>query len=247
MLNIIRGGLENDSTDKVQGGSSGSGSTAREIVIANERAEELKGLFFTMMTDLWLQKYRLRIINIGMNYSSPKIEAIVGEDGVKQTEEVFKTFRLPSVELSNGKMGTKQVEVVGDQAKLARPYELDVKETMMEMQGQPTEITQITNVYLDDYEYLVKVETEGLYQKSKALKMAMMEDKMKGYTTFFPMIFQSNQNEFFKSYAEGYGDDPEKYLKNAQQPQGLEQMMGEQQGQPQMVPETSPMGALPQV
>ncbi|MFH2030825.1 MAG: hypothetical protein ABIJ40_09470 [Bacteroidota bacterium] len=249
MLNIIKSGMDNDSTDKVQGGSSGSGSTAREIVIANERAEELKGLFFIMMTDLWLQKNRLRVINVTMNYNTPMIEAIVGEDGAKQTEDIFKTFRLPDVELSNGKVGTKQIEVVEDQNKLSRPYELDVRETVMGMQGQPTEILQITRTFLDDYEYLVKIEADSLYQKSKALKMAMMEDKMKGYVTYFPQIFMANQNEFFKSYAEGYGDDPEKYLQNQQaQAPGPEQMMGQPQGQPgqsAMAPDTAGMGALP--
>jgi len=249
MLNIIRGGLENDSTDKVQGGTSGSGSTAREIVIANERAEELKGLFFTMMTDLWLQKYRLRVINVSMNYSTPKIEAVVGEDGVKQTEDIFKIFRLPNVELANGKIGTKQVEVVGDQSQLDRPYNLDVRETQMEMQGQPTEISQITTTYLDDHDYLVKIESEGMYQKSKSLKMAMMEEKMKGYATYFPQIFMQNQNKFFKDYAETYGDDPDKYLEGSNQ-----QMMGQLQGVPQGVPqetmqapETAPMGSLPKL
>jgi hypothetical protein len=254
MLKMIKGGMDDDSTDKVQGGASGSGSTAREIVIANERAEELKGLFFTMMTDLWLQKYRLRIINVSMNYSTPKIEAVVGEDGVKQTEDVFKTFRLPNVEIFEGKkMGTRQIEVIEDESKKSRSYELDVRETQMELQGKPTEITQITRTYLDDYDYIAKVETDGLYQKSKALKMAMMEEKMKGYATFFPQIFMANQNEFFKSYAEGYGDDPEKYLEGMQQQQGMAQMMGQSMqptGQPtqgQPVPETSPMGTLPNI
>jgi hypothetical protein len=247
MLNIIRGGMEDDSSDKTQGGAAGSGSTAREIVIANERAEQIKGLFFVMMTDLWLQKYRIRLINIAMNYSNAKIKTIIGEDGLEATEELFRVFRLPSVELSDGKIGTKQVEVVGGMDKLSRPYELDVRETQAEMEGAPMEITQVTDDYLDDYDYLVKVEPEGMYQKSKALKMAMVEEKMRGYATFFPEKFMQNRDEFFKMYAETYGDDPEKFS-GGQQQNPMEQLMG---GMPQGAPQgaqpgtESELGSLP--
>ena len=249
MLQFVKAGMDDDSTDKVQGGASGSGSTAREIVIANERAEELKGLFFILMTDLWVQKYRLRIINTLMNYSTPKIEAVVGEDGVKETEEVFKVFRVSNVELSDGRQGNKQIEVVNDDAALTGGYNLDVRETEAEIEGQQTEITQITRTYLDDYDYVVKVETEGLYQKSKALKMAMMNEKLQIYATLFPQIFMANQNEFFKMTAETYGDDPEKYLEGmqSQMPPGMPGQLppGQSQGQP--VPETAPMGQLPKI
>ena len=249
MLNIVKGGMEDDSTDKVQGGASGSGSTAREIVIANERAEQIKGLFFIMMTDLWLQKYRLRTINILMNYSDLHIKNVVGEDGQESVQELFRVFRLPSVELSDGKIGTKQIEVVGGKEKLARPYALDVRETQAELEGQPMEIMQVTSDYLDDYDYIIRIEPEGMYQKSKALKMAMMEDKMKGYASFFPQIFMAGQNEFFKMYAEAYGDDPQKYLGKGEQMGAMQQLMGQMQGQPQeqQAPETVPMGKLPSI
>jgi hypothetical protein len=241
MLNIIKGGMEDDTTDKTQGGASGSGSTAREIVIANERAEQIKGLFYIMMTDLWLQKYRIRLINISMNYSDSKIKLVIGEDGQEKTEEVFKIFRLPSAELSTGKIGTKQIEVVGGQEDLSRPYELDVRETQSEIEGAPTEIMQMTKDYLDDYDYMVRIEPDGLYQKSKALKMAMMEEKMRGYATYFPEKFMQNQEEFFKMFAESYGDDPDQFGGGQQQPQDpMAAMMGG--GAPQGMPVPAGVG-----
>ena len=252
MLKMIKAGMDSDSTDRVQSGASGSGSTAREIVIANERAEEIKGLFYIMMTDLWVQKYRLRIINVAMNYSTPKIDAVIDENGVKETEAVFKTFRLPSVELFSGKVGTEQVEVVEDDSKLERPYQIDVREAELELEKEPTSITQITRTYLDDYEYIVRVEPEGLYQKSKALKMALMEEKMNGYATYFPQIFMANQSKFFKNFAETYGDDPGPYLEGMEQQGGVEQLMAGigQEGAEQAsqgVPDTAGMGALPNI
>ena len=246
MLQIIKQGQEDDSTDKVQGGASGSGSTAREIVIANERAEELKGLFYIMMTDLWLQKYRLRGMNILMNYGVAKVEAFVGEDG-KEFEALFRSYRLPAVELSNGKIGTKQIDVVGGMKELSRPFDLTLREEQARQDGEELEILEITPDALDDYEYVFRIEPEGVYQKSKALKMAMVEEKMRGYASLFPQKFQENQNEFFKIYAEAYGDDPEQFDGGGGMQQDPMAMMGggaEPTGQAGPVPETAPMGEL---
>lgn len=212
MLNIIRGGLDEDSTDGVQSGSSGSGSTAREIVIANERAEELKGLFFIFMKDLWVQKYTLRSLNIAMNYSKAKVKAVAGEDGAQEFEKMFQTFNVPSVELSDGTMGGMMIEVVEDQGKMSKPGELDVREEVSRIEGKPVEIVQITSDFLDDYEYIVQIESENLYRKSKALKMAMNDEKIRGVATMFPSIFAQAQQKFFEDYIEGYGDNPEKYM-----------------------------------
>ena len=236
MLSITKQGMDRDSSDHVQGGASGSGSTAREIVIANERAEEIKGLFFKFMKDLWLQKYRLRTLNILMNYGLPLVTKQVGEEGAEVFAEQFKTFHAQNAELGNGAKGTMTFEVRKDQQSLSTPAELDVREEMSRLQGKQTEIVQITSDFLDDHEYEWRMETESLYQKSKALKMALVEDKMKGVVAYFPEIFMANKDKFFKTYMEGYGDDPQKYTEGVQmQPMGGLPM--EQGSQPaQMTP-----------
>ena len=225
MLNMVRAGLDRDSTDQVQGGTGGSGSTAREIVIANERAEELKGLFFTFLKDLWLQKTRLRVLNIQMNYNRAKVEAIVGEDGADTFEEMFKTFHVPRAKLSNGKIGNIMVEVVKDKSKLSRPGALDVREEMARLEGRPVEIVQITSDYLDDHEYDCQIETDSLFQKARSLKMALIAEKIQGVATFFPDIFMASKDKFFRLYMEGFGDDPNKYLESMPQMGAEDPMM----------------------
>lgn len=231
MLKIIKGGLQEDSTDSVQGGASGSGSTAREIVIANERAEELKGLFFTMLKDLWIQKYNLRALTILMNYSQPKVSQILGDE--KDFGEMFQTFHVPNAKLANGSVGNMVIEVKKDQSQLSSPWELDKRETTMAMQGMNTEIVQITSDFLDDFEYVFQIESDSMYQKSKALQMAMLTEKIQGVAAMFPEIFASNKEEFFRDYMSGHGDDPEKYLKNMQmnQQDPMAALMGGQSGQ----------------
>jgi len=255
MLKIIKAGMDQSTTDSVQNGTGGSGSTAREIVIANERAEEIKGLFFTFMKDLWIQKYRLRSLDVLMTYSTSMFIDEVGEDGEKIMHPILRTYSLANQQLSTGQMGTKQIEVVNGRENRSRPYALDVREAEMSLQGKPTEITQITNTYLDDHDYPVVVQSDSMYQKSKALKMAMNQEKINGVATLFPEIFMANKEEFFKSFIDGYGDSPDKYLENMQnmpQPQvpGMPGAPGEQ-GQeavnPMMAAAGQQMPALPQL
>lgn len=235
MLKIIQSGMDKNSTDAVQGGVGGSGSTAREIVIANERAEELKGLFFGMIKDLWLQKYRLRTMNVLMNYNRAKVRAIVGEEEGKQFEEMFNKYIIPKTKLSGGNMGSLQIEVVKDKTQLTPGFPLDVREEQSRLEGRPVEIIQITSDFLDDYEYYLNIETENLYQKSKALKLALNEEYITGVARMFPDIFMANKDKFFSKYAEGYSDDPEKYLENLNNDQ-----MNQKPGQESAQPETNP-------
>lgn len=234
MLNIIRGNQDRSSTDGTQSGAANGDATARGIVIANERAEEIKGLFFTMMKDLWLQKYRLRTITIAMNYSRRKVEAITGKEGADTFDGMVRRFIIPKAKLSDGMTGNLQVEVVNERKDLQSDHELDVRETMKRIKGQPTEIIQITSVFLDNYEYIIAIQSENMYQKSKALKMALTNEKITGAAKMFPDIFTNAQDEFFKEYMEGYGDNAEHYLQAANKPQQTTQpgMGGGAPGQP---------------
>lgn len=219
MLSIIRGNQDRASTDGTQSGTPNGDATARGIVIANERAEEIKGLFFTMMKDLWLQKYRLRTITIAMNYSRPKVDAMEGEEGADIFDGMVRRYIIPNSKLSDGKQGNLQIEVVKGRKNLQKSSELDVRETVKRLEGQPTEIVQITSNYLDDYEYIIAIQSENMYQKSKALKMALAQEKIKGAASLFPQIFQSAQDEFFKDFIEAYNDNPDRYLQASNTPQ----------------------------
>lgn len=219
MWNIVKQGANEASTDSVQGGTSGSGSTAREIVIANERAEELKGMYYTFLKDLWLQKYRLRTLNILMNYNQPKVTLLQGEESGQIFQEQFKNYNVPNSELSNGEQGTLQVQVVGSRSEFKSPRQIEVEEEMQRIEGHAVEIVQITSDYLDNWEYTIEMETESFYQKSKALDMAMETEKIQMVAQLFPEIFMSAKEEFFKALMKRYGDDATKYLEKMQQPQ----------------------------
>jgi len=253
MLEFTTRGIDEDSTDSLQSGYGGSGSTAREIVLANERAEELKGLFFILMKDLYVQKTRLRIYNIVANYANPlKTKAIVGADGDEVFINEYKSFNVPGT-LSTGETGTLQIGVA-EQAtvdQMNRPIgvmpsgkqfnELDVRAEMARIQGKPIETIMISSDFLDDWEYDLTVETDNFYQKSRALDKAMMSENIQFIATAFPEIFAANQQELFKEYMKINGKSADKYLENI-----VKQQMSQMQAMTQQ-PQESQQGAPGQV
>jgi hypothetical protein len=84
MIDLVAKGLDLSSVDTAQQGVSLGGRTAREVVIANENARKLKGIFFMFITSLWFQKTKLRTLNILTYYTTKQVTDIIGESKEKQ-------------------------------------------------------------------------------------------------------------------------------------------------------------------
>ena len=253
------------SVDILQQGFSGAGVTAREIVLANERANEIKGIFFLMLKDLWVQKVRLRILNILMNYSRPvRLEKIIGK---RKLQAVYQTFNVLKTQLSGNEVGTLQIRIIGSREEIEaanrivgyklelngkiRPFnQLEVEEEHLRMQGQSVEILLIPVDFLDDWEYEIEVETESVFQKGKALDMALATEKITTIAKLFPEIFMANKDKFFADLMRQFEDNPERYLEgmSASQPMpGLPQLgSGALEGQ-LMGQMTQPVRSLPRL
>jgi hypothetical protein len=214
MLERVKGDLEQSSVDQVQGGTAGSGVTAREIVIANENARRLKSIFFMFLEDLWLQKTKLRVVNILTNYTIPLVEEIDGAG------EEYKTFMVPGMELSNGEQGMLQVQVVKDQTQLPKQSTIDSEEKQAQKEGLHMEKVAITSNYLDEYIYDIAIVPGSLYATDKAEAQATIVEKLQILATMFPEFFMQNKPEFLKQLLPAYGDTMENYSMPAMQPQG---------------------------
>lgn len=243
MYKLVVEMAESASLDSVQSGATGSGSTAREVVIANERAEQLKNTFYMFLKDLWVQKYDIRILNIIMNYGEATIDSTLSEEDAS-TYKKYRSFTVRNQKLSSGKQGNIQINIVpkGEQS---RPSDLAAKEDAYEKSGQPTEIIEIDPETLDDWDYEIDVVTESLYNHNKSMDMALVSEKVAGVAKLFPNIFMQASDEFFKEYIEGYGDNADKYLSAMEQPQAA--LPGAAQGAMQGAPTqpASQMGAMP--
>ena len=146
MIDIVSRGLDLSSVDSNQQGVAGRGVTAREVVIANENAKKLKGIIYMFLTSLWIQKIKLRIMNILTFYTQPQSDKAIGEKGSQ-----FRTFMVDNSELSDGSKGTLGIKMVGSENKLPNQNEIDIQEQQLKIQnGNNSELIAITSDYLDD-------------------------------------------------------------------------------------------------
>jgi len=212
MIEMVSRGLDLSSVDANQQGIANRGVTAREVVIANENAKKLKGILYLFLTSLWVQKMRLRILNILTYYTQPKAEKVLGDNQEETIIDSYRKFMVDNTELSNGQKGTLGIQMVGSPEELPSEEELDINEEAYTMQnGGNYEEIAITSDYLNDWIYDVKVVSESVFQREGSLTQAKMEDKLKMMDAFFPEQMIANKEKMFKDAVTAFDDDPDDY------------------------------------
>lgn len=214
MIDLISRGLDLTTLDPQQEGAAQKYVTARAAVAADERARQLKGIFFMFMESLWLQKVRLRLPNILLTYTMPKLVEILGEEGVKKLVEKPQTFNVDRAELSDGTRGTLGVEFrPRDQMTDRKALRLDVEaeEERNYLAGKPYEKVILPYGYLDQLSFDIEIISETLFQSSQAINMAMTIEKIALIAERFPEYFAENKELLFRDLIKNYSDDPGRY------------------------------------
>lgn len=228
MIDLISRGLDLTTLDPQQSGAAQKYVTARAALGADERARQLKGIFFMFLESLWLQKIRLRVPNILLSYTMPKLKQVVGEDGTTKMIEKFRVFNIEKSTLSDGKKGTlafefRPREQMAD--KKALQQDIEAQEEVAYLAGKPMEKIIMPYGYLDRFSFDVEIIPETLWQSSQAINMAMVLEKTQMVAKVFPEYFADNKEVFFKDILKAYGDDASKYKlpkpMNFAQEQGL--------------------------
>lgn len=254
MLDMISRGIDMASVDPNQQGVQGKGVTAREVVIADERARELKSLSFKFLTDLWRQKYLLRIANILTNYSQPRD---IIKNGKKT--KIYKRYVIHDTEIDQdvvvgeeeGEEKVEKQKVKGtliiefrdikneaEQKKIDSKNKIEAKRMMDE--GKNVEFRTESTTFLNDYEYQIQVIPESLYRSGLTKSQALSAEKADLIRTLFPEIFLANRDKFFSEIIKAYDDQPEEYLEKLEEAGGdeaMQQNMPEQEGAVPMLPE----------
>ncbi len=215
--------------DANQQGVANRGVTAREIVIANENAKKLKGIFFTFLTDLWVQKTRLTVVNILMHYTLPKMETIIGKDGTEEIKETYPTFYINNFKAPNGQKGILAIQIVGSEAELPSRDQLDIDEEIMKLKGVNLRKTAITNTFFDEFDYEPEIVTDTIFQQDRAENQAVFQEKLQTIMAAFPEIYNQNKLVLFEDFAKVYNEKIDRY--NLEQPQPMnpmEAMIGQQ-------------------
>jgi len=216
MIQMVARGIE-ESAPALPDTLSNKQSTAREVVIAEEKLRELKVINQELVSDLWRQKYALRLANIQLNYPQPrKIVNLKGKE-----EKIYRTFLIENVELEKdtGETGTLAIQFkdIKKEEKKKMEQELAIEEEMMKKQGISYRKLIISTNFLDNYLYQIEIISESLLQPSKAKKQTIMKDKLSVVANLFPEIMMANQTDFFAMALDAYDDkNASKYLRNYQ-------------------------------
>lgn len=228
-MDMISRGLDLTSVDANQQGVAGRGVTAREIVIANENARKVKGVFYMFLTALWIQKMKLRIMNVLTFYTDIEVKKQLNEGANDENNklDIYKKFMVENADLGDGKRGTLGIKMVGKEEELPTEGQLsqETVERANEMQSNYKEIA-ITSDYLDNWEYDVKVVSESIFQKESSLSQAKMEGKLQIMGQAFPEYFQNNKEKVFKQFMVAYDDDPDEYDTTPPPPQPIPGQVG---------------------
>jgi hypothetical protein len=209
MIDLVSRGLDLTSVDNSQSGVSTGGRTAREVVIANENARKLKGIFFLFITSLWLQKTKLRTLNILTYYTMKNITDTVGEEKGQK----FKKFIVDGAEMSDGKTGKKGIIIADSQEDLPTNEEMvnNIEEHKKLNDNENYEEIAVTSDYLNQWEYDLKIVSESVYQNDSSYAISKNEDKLKTLITLFPEMFSRNQKKLFEDTISSYDEDVDDY------------------------------------
>jgi len=214
MIDLISRGLDLTTLDPMQQGAPQKYVTARAAVAADERARQLKGVFFMFMESLWLQKVRLRLPNILMTYMRPKLIEIIGEDGLVKLTEKPRTFNVDKTELSDGTRGTLALEFRNKEQmtdRKAMRLDVEAEEERNYLAGKPYEKVVMSFERLMKLSFDIEIVPETLWQSSQSTSMALASEKVQFINKVFPEYFAENKEMLFREMIKNYNDDPGRY------------------------------------
>jgi len=240
LIKYVGAQFDQGTVDVNQQGIASRGVTAREIVIANENDKKIKGIFFTFLSDLWIQKTKLTITNVLMHYPIAKIEKTIGPEGAEVIKEIFPTYYIRNAEFPNGKKGTLAIQFVDSKGNLPSRDDLDIEEEMMRLKGINFNKVAMTKEYFNDYDYEPEVVTETLYSQDVAQNQAEFLEKLRVMMMAFPEYYEQNKNVLFEDFVKAYKDKQDRYNLEAPAPAP---MMPGAEGMPMEAPaQPAPVG-----
>ena len=214
MIQLVARGLEQDAPTSSALLSKGANPTAREVVATEEKMRELKSTHQTFLSDLWRQKFYLRLANIQLHYPIPS--KIMNDKG--KIETIYKTYLIEDVILNEqtserGVLGV-QFRNISDKNRAKVEREISVEEEMMKQQGVAFRKIVVGTGFLDGSRFKMEVIPESMYKINLAKMQTAILEKLQTISTFFPQIFIANQDEYFSQTSVAYEDDPDPYIAN---------------------------------
>lgn len=216
MLQLVSRNIDLSSVSETAQGQTGSGSTAREVVLAEENARKILGLFNIFMEDLVYQKAKLRIPNILQFYTmEERFPEIVGEENAKALQSAYRHIRLDDAELEEGKIGIRMIRLVGEAPITPENQTLQdnriasEEKDFLSREGTPIHIIEVPASYVRNLDVDVQIVKGSGYMKSKSTEMALFLEMIKYVMSLFPDMV--NRQALYQELMRLYDLDPQKF------------------------------------
>jgi hypothetical protein len=198
LMQMLDRGIELVSIDRTQQGQASSGrKTAREVVVADQRAQELKGNLYLSLEDLWFQKTKLRTKVILSHYL---------KDTAAATTIKGQIISIKDYSFGDGTRGTLDIHVAKTKGKLLSQQEIEAREKAMAEQGENYKLVSMLLSYLDDHEYDFKVVPASLQKQDKEAKREALMGEIQTLTQLWPNFFAANSDKYLGKVLEIEGE-----------------------------------------
>src|SRR3990167_4944749 len=186
LLQMLDRGIELISIDRSQQGQTTPGTkTAREVVVADQRAQELKGNLFLSLEDLLYQKTKLRVSVILSHYLKDK----AASDTIKGQIISIKDYTF-----GDGTRGILDIHVAKTKGKMLSQQEIEAREEAMKEQGENYKLISMLISYLDDWEMDFHVVPASLRNADKVVKEDEVMGEIQTIVQLFPEFFVQNKD-----------------------------------------------------
>jgi hypothetical protein len=203
MLALLDRGIENVSVDRAQQGQqTAGGKTAREVVIADQRAQEMKGALFLALEDLWYQKTSLRLETILVHYLADKASQKYTKDQI---------ISVPDYVFADGTRGVLALHVGKNESAQLSQLEIEARESAMEREGVPYKLVSIPQTYLDEYEMDFRIVPQSLKDKERAQNEAALMDEIQSLGALYPEFIAANKDRYLAEILELRGKHPSEF------------------------------------
>jgi hypothetical protein len=217
ILEYTKRTMEEASVDNVSSGQAGAGdrTTAQEIRMAAEGVAALIGILGRFVKVGIKRKAQLRIKNIMQFYSdadNPIVQLVGGENGNKDFNEAFNLFKFDNTVMSNGKRGTKVIEMYKNKESLPGKDELKARSKLYKMERKKDiEIVAIPGEYIRNADVDIVIVQNPKSENTRDMDKAVQLEKVKVYKSFFPEVI--DDAELAAQTMEKMGDDPSVLMK----------------------------------
>src|SRR3990167_10016998 len=186
-LTVIDRNIASSSVDSDQQGQSTGNKTARESVIADQRAREIKSILYNSLEDFWLQKTKLRSQIIITHFLQDKaIQDSVGGQ----------IFEVKDYTFGDGSRGILAIHIAKTKAKLLSQQEVEAREQAMESQGIAYKLISITKDWLDDWKYDYSIVPQSFHNQEIALKEDAFNSEVQWLVTLAPEFYLANKDKY---------------------------------------------------